>query len=63
MPIWIAYLAAPLLLLAFTSGVIWRSESPLILILFAVASGLVCAACLHGYIAAKRWLGRRANKP
>lgn len=61
MPIWIAYIAAPLLLLAFMSGVIWRSESPMFLTLFAIGSGLVCAACLHGYLVVKKRLSMRGE--
>lgn len=55
-PIWAAYLAAPLVLLALTYPVIVKSESPGVLIAFLVVCGLVCAVTLHGYVVLKKWL-------
>ena len=54
MPIWFAYVLAPALLLLFTGKVILRSESPLVLVAFAVVSGLLSAAVLHAYVFIKR---------
>lgn len=49
LPIWSAYLIAPALILAFTGKVIFTSKSPLPIAAFAIGSGLLCAAVIHGY--------------
>jgi hypothetical protein len=56
LPIWSAYLIAPALLLLFAGKVIVSSPAPLVIAAFAVGSGLVCAAVLHGYVLIKRKL-------
>ena len=55
-PIGVAYVAAPLLLIAFAYPVIAKSESPWVLIAILVVFGLICAMTLHGYIVFKKWL-------
>jgi hypothetical protein len=49
MPIWLAYILAPALLLSFGSTVIIHSESPLIIAASMLVAGLLCAAALHLY--------------
>lgn len=47
-PIGVAYVAAPLLLIAFAYPVIAKPESPWVLIAILGIFGLVCAMILHG---------------
>jgi hypothetical protein len=56
LPIWTAYIVAPLFLLAIMLKVIWTSDNTWLLVSFALISGLVCAAILHAYIRLKSFL-------
>lgn len=51
LPIWSAYILAPVLVVAFAGDVIWQSESPWPLVGYAVGAGLVCASVMHGWSA------------
>ena len=51
LPIWSAYIIAPLFLLAVAGKVIWRSESPMFIAGCTIGSGLLCAAVMHAYSA------------
>lgn len=62
MPIWLAYVVTPVLLLLFAGKVILGSESPLLLVAIMVSAGLICAAVLHAYIAIKGKLTQRPRK-
>jgi len=57
-PIWIAYVASPVLLLIFGGKVIVNSEDPLPVTAIVIACGLFCAAVLHGYVSLRRRLTR-----
>lgn len=56
MPIWLAYVLAPALLLLLSGKVILRSEAPVVLAASMVSLGLLCAAALHAYVFVKRKL-------
>ena len=61
MPIWAAYIVAPLLLLAFSFKVIMGSDSPAFLLVAMLACGLLCASVLHAYIALKNRVKGRVD--
>jgi hypothetical protein len=58
LPIWLAYVLAPALLVLFSGKVVLRSESPLVIAAIAVGLGVVCAGLLHVYVFIKRKLTR-----
>ena len=61
MPIWAAYIVAPILVLAFSFKVIMGSDSPVVLAVAMIVCGLLCASVLHAYIALKNRVKGRGN--
>lgn len=49
LPIWSAYILAPVLVVAFAWDALWQSKSPVVIGACLVGAGLVCAAVLHAY--------------
>jgi hypothetical protein len=49
-PIWAAYIIAPVLFLLFSLSSILDSESPVLLITICIVCGLALALALHGYL-------------
>ena len=61
MPIWAAYIVAPILVLAFSFKVIRGSDSPAFLLVAVLACGLLCASVLHAYVALKNRVKGRVD--
>ena len=53
-PVWLAYILAPVFILLCAMPVMIRSESPVVLAAASIGCGLLCAATLHAYVAVKR---------
>ena len=49
-PTWAVYIIAPLLILIFSIPVLISVDSPVIVVIFALGSGLICAASMHFYL-------------
>ncbi len=62
LPVWSAYLIAPALILAASWRVMMQSESPFLILAFAIVSGLICGGAVHGYVALKRVLQKRIGR-
>ena len=62
LPVWSAYIIAPAFILLVSLKTVARSDVAPLIVAFAVGSGLVCAAVLHGYLATKRWLASRRRR-
>lgn len=59
LPVWSAYIIAPLFLLGCGFTVIANSDRPVTIGGFMIGCGLICAAALHGYV----WIkGKFSNK-